>query len=157
ERIDARLDGWAAGLRLLALTLQGCTSRQEIEHLLATFAGSHRTLQDYFVAEVLRSQSEPLQRFLLQTSVLSRLTGSLCDAVTGNQDSERILAALERGGLFLEPLDEAGLWYRYHTLFAESMGAEARHRLGDDRLHALSHKASRWYEQHGFLREAVEA
>ncbi len=109
------------------------------------------------MAEVLRSQSEPLQLFLLQTSVLSRLTGSLCDAVTGSHDSERLLEALERGGLFLESLDEAGRWYRYHALFAESMGTEARRRLGDDRLRALSHEASRWYEQYGFLREAVEA
>ncbi len=105
RRIDARLDVWAAGLCLLALTLRDRTSCQEIEHLLATFAGSHRSLQDYFVAEVLRSQSEPLQLFLLQTSVLSRLTGSLCDAVTGSHDSERLLEALERGGLFLESLD----------------------------------------------------
>src|SRR5260370_1239014 len=125
--------------------------------ILATFAGSQRSLQAYFVAEVLRSQSEPLQLFLLQRSVLSRLTGSLCDAVTGSHDSERLLEALERGGLFLESLDEAGRWYRYHALFAESMGTEARRRLGDDRLRALSHEASRWYEQYGFLREAVVA
>jgi LuxR family transcriptional regulator, maltose regulon positive regulatory protein len=157
RRIDARLDGWATGLRLLALTLRGRTAYQEIEHLLATFAGSHRSLQDYFVAEVLASQSEPLQLFLLQTSVLTRFTGSLCHAVTGSHDSERLLEALEREGLFLEPLDDSGQWYRYHALFAESMEAEARRRMGEDALRALSLLASRWYEQHDLLGEAVEA
>lgn len=156
-QLDARLDGWAAGLRLLALTLQGRTSRREIEHALTTFAGSHRSLQDYFVIEVLRAQSEPLQLFLLKTSALSRLTGSLCDAVTGSSDGELLLEAMERGGLFLEPLDDCGQWYRYHALFAESMRAEARRRLGEDKLRALSLLASRWYEQHGLPGEAVEA
>jgi LuxR family maltose regulon positive regulatory protein len=157
RQLDARLEGWAAGLRLLALTLQGCTSRQEVEHTVATFAGSQRSLQDYFVTEVLSAQSEALQDFLLQTSMLSRLSGSLCDFVTGRSDSQYLMEALDRGGLFLESLDESGQWYRYHALFAESMRAAACHRLGEDELRALSYRASQWFEQHGFFGEAVEA
>jgi LuxR family maltose regulon positive regulatory protein len=157
RQLYARLDGWAAGLRLLALTLQGCTSRQEVEHTLTTFAGSQRPLQDYFVTEVLTAQPKPLQDFLLQTSVLSRLSGSLCDFVTERSDSHDLMKALDRGGLFLESLDLTGQWYRYHALFAESMRAAAHHRLGEDELRALSSRASQWYERHGFLGEAVEA
>jgi LuxR family maltose regulon positive regulatory protein len=89
---------------------------------------------DYFVSEVLHAQPQPLQHFLLQTSVLSRLTGSLCDAVTGRRDSAVLLDALEHGGLFLERLDEPGQWYRYHALFAEAMQLEAQQRLGNSSL-----------------------
>jgi LuxR family maltose regulon positive regulatory protein len=157
RQLDDRLDGWAAGLRLLALKLQGCTSQQEVEHTFATFAGSNRSLQDYFVTEVLTAQPEPLQDFLLQTSMLRRMSGSLCNFVTERSDSQYLMEALDRGGLFLESLDESGEWYRYHALFAESMRAAARHRLGEEELRALSYRASQWYEQHGFFGEAVEA
>jgi LuxR family maltose regulon positive regulatory protein len=157
SQLGARLDGWAAGLRLFALKLQGCTSQQEVEHASATFTGSHRSLQDYFVTEVLSLQAEPLQDFLLQTSTLSRLSGSLCDFVTGRSDSQYLMETLERGGLFLDSLDETGEWYRYHALFAESMRQEAHHRLGEDELRALSNRASQWFEQHGYFGEAVEA
>ncbi len=93
---------------------------------------------------------------MLQTSVLSRLTGSLCDTVTGRNDSERVLEQLERANLFLIPLDGAGRWYRYHALFAEAMQHEARRRLGEDHLRSLYDKASLWYEQHRLLTEAIE-
>ncbi|HKF38916.1 MAG TPA: transcriptional regulator, partial [Ktedonobacteraceae bacterium] len=155
-RLEARTEGWVAGLRLLALALQGRKDPQELEHVLATFTGSHRHILEYLVADVLSSQPEPLQEFLLQTSVLSRLTASLCDAVTGRNDSERVLEQLERANLFLVPLDESGRWYRYHALFAEAMQHEARHRLGEDHLRSLYDKASLWYEQHGLLTEAIE-
>src|SRR5262249_55080043 len=98
-----------------------------------------------------------LQNFLLQTSVLSRLTGSLCDAVTGRTDSARMLEMVERAGLFLLPLGGAIPWYRYQTFFAEAMQHEARRRLGDDALRACSSRASAWYEQHGMLADAVDA
>jgi len=155
EQLEARLEGWAAGLRLLALSLHKCKSQQEIEQSILTFAGSHRPLLEYFVTEVLNAQLEPLQTFLLQTTVLGRLTGSLCDAITGRSDSEQLLETLDRANLFLEPLDGAGQWYRYHALFADAMEQEARHRLGEDALRELSHKASQWYEQHGMLSEAI--
>jgi LuxR family transcriptional regulator, maltose regulon positive regulatory protein len=156
-RLEARTEGWVTGLRLLALALQGRAVRQEIEDFLMTFAGSHRHVLDFFVTEVLCAQPETLQLFLLQTSVLDRLTGSLCDAVTGRDDSELLLETLERANLFLQPLDGAGQWHRYHTLFAEAMQYEARRRLGEDALRSCYGKASCWYEQHDMLAEAIEA
>lgn len=157
ERLDARTEGWIAGLRLVALALQRRQERQEIEQFLATFSGSHGHILEYLVEEVLRTQPEPLQEFLLQTTFLSCLTGSLCDAVTGRNDSATLLENLERANLFLSPLDGAGQWYRYHALFAEAMQHYARPRFGEAHLRQLSYQASRWYEQHGLLAEAVEA
>ena len=157
NRLEARLEGWAAGLRLLALALQGNSQQESIARTIATFAGEQRSLQEYFVSEVLNAQSEHLQHFLLRTSVLSRLTGALCDTVVDREDSARLLEEIERTGLFLEALDPSGEWYRYHALFAEAMQAEARMRLGDDALRELSRKASRWYERQDMFAEAVEA
>ncbi len=151
NHIDERVQGWAAGLRLVALTWQDRTT----ETLPPIDRQS--SLQDYIVREVLHTQPQPLQDFLLQTSMLSRLTGSLCVVVTGRRDSEVLLDALERGGLFLERLEGPGHWYRYHTLFAEAMQHEALHRLGKNRLQEIARDASGWYEQHGMLAEAIEA
>lgn len=156
HQLDIHLEGWAVGLRLLAL-LQRCGSQQEWEQMLSTFSGSHRSLIEYFVTEVLGTQPEPMQRFLLSTSILSCLTGPLCDAVTGRSDSEQLLKVLERTDLLLIPLGGDGQWYRYHTLFAEAIRAEASHRLGVDEPHALSSRASRWFEHHGNVTEAIEA
>ncbi|MFL5805526.1 MAG: hypothetical protein ACJ8CR_27785 [Roseiflexaceae bacterium] len=157
RQLDERLAGWAAGLRLLMLALRSRASLQAVEEVLATFAGSHRPILEYFVAEVLSVQPEPTQAFLLRTSVLGRLNGLLCDAVLGRHDSAELLAALDRASLFLEPLDEARQWYRYHALFAEAMQYEARRRFGDEALRGLARQASVWYEQHSMLAEAVEA
>ncbi|MFL5625895.1 MAG: LuxR C-terminal-related transcriptional regulator, partial [Ktedonobacteraceae bacterium] len=156
SRLEARTEGWVAGLRLLTLVLQGRKDPQDLEHMLVTFSGSHRHILEYLVADVLSSQPLAVQEFLLQTTFLNRLTGSLCDAVTGRNDSEHMLEQLERANLFLMPLDGAGLWYRYHALFAEAMQHEARRRLGEDYLRSLYDKASLWFEQHGLLAEAVE-
>jgi LuxR family maltose regulon positive regulatory protein len=155
-RLEARTEGWVAGLRLLALALQGRKDQRDLEHMLVTFTGSQRHILEYLVADVLSSQPESLQEFLLQTVFLNRLTGSLCDAVTGRNDSEHMLEHLERANLFLIPLDDAGQWYRYHALFAEAMQHEARRLLGEDYLRSLYDKASRWYVEHGLLAEAVE-
>ncbi len=157
SQLETRTEGWVAGLQLAALALQGRQTAPEMEQFLATFTGSHRHILEYLVAEVFNAQPAPLQEFLLQTAFLSRLTGSLCDAVTARQDSERILEQLERANLFLVPLDGAGRWYRYHALFAEAMQHEARRRLGEDALRSLAYRASLWYEQHGLLAEAIEA
>ncbi len=160
-QLEARLEGWAAGLRLLALSLQGPMTPRELERHLAALsddqAQPHRPILDYFISEVLQAQPDALQLFLLRTSMLGRLTGSLCDAVAGRRDSAALLEAMERAGLFLESLDDAGQWYRYHALFADSMRAAARQRLGDAALSALSLQASRWYEAHGLLAEAIDA
>lgn len=157
--LDAHMEGWVTGLRLVALMLQGRMTQQEVdlEHILATFSGNHRHLLEYFVTEVFSAQPEPLQSFLLHTSVLPRLTGSLCDVVTGRNDSEQLLEAMEHTGLFLIPLEGDGRWYRYHPLFAEAMQHEARHRLGEKALRSCFSRASSWYEQHAMLTEAVEA
>jgi LuxR family maltose regulon positive regulatory protein len=156
-RLEARTEGWVAGLRLVTLALYGRGEGQEIEMFLDSFSGSQRHILEYLVEEALGAQPEPLQTFLLQTSFLSRLTGSLCDALTGRADSASILEQLQRANLFLVPLDETRHWYRYHALFAEAMHHEAQRRLGEEGLCALYDKASRWYEQHGLLTEAVEA
>ena len=156
RQLDARLDGWAAGLRLLSLSLQEQPSPQSVEQLFATFTGSHRPLQAYFVSEVLALQPAIVQDFLLRTSILGRLTASLCNTLTGREDSDQVLVALERTGLFVEALDERGQWYRYHALFAEAISAEARRRLGEDSLQLLARRASQWFEQQGMLSQAIE-
>lgn len=168
--LSLNLEGWAAGLRLVALNWQRLLSPKAIEealsHLNANPASNqpHRLLQEFFLHEVLSSQPEELQLFLLQTSMLSRLTGSLCDAVTGRRDSAAWLEMALRSGLFLEALERSTLplsaeqeWYRYHGIFAATMRAEAARRLGEGTLRDLALKASRWYEAHAMLVEAIEA
>ncbi len=154
--LDCRLQGWATGLHLVTLALQRCPHRSAVEQYLASFSGSQRFLFSFFVNEVLTTQPEPLQRFLLQTSVLGHFCASLCDAVTAGQESERMLQAVEEANLFLYALDGSGQWYRYHPLFAEAMQYEARRRLGEEALYRWYSRASRWYEQEHQLSEAVE-
>jgi LuxR family maltose regulon positive regulatory protein len=114
---------------------------------------------EYLAGEVLAAQPEPIQAFLIQTSFLNRLTGALCDAVTGRSDGAQVLAQLERWNVFLVPLQLAGgqAWYRYHTLFSEALRQLARQRLTEAEVQALHAKASAWYAAHGLLGEAVEA
>jgi LuxR family maltose regulon positive regulatory protein len=154
--LDLRLEGWVTGLHLVTLALGRRLSQPEIEQYLSTFSGSQRHLFSFFISEVLATQPEPLQRFLLQTSILSRFCASLCDAVTAGQESERLLQAVEEANLFLYSLDGSGQWYRYHPLFAEAMQCEARQRLGEEALCVWYSRASRWYEQEHLLSEAVE-
>lgn len=155
--IHTHLQGWATGLRLLQNTLHERTTPTEVESLFKAFAGDQHALQAYFLTEVFLTQPEPTQLFLLQTSVLGRLTGPLCDAVTGEKNSEQILATLEQTNFFLEPLDSSGRWYRYHGLFAEAMQQEAQRRLGNEALRTISSYASQWYEDQAFPAEAIEA
>lgn len=157
HHINERVEGWAAGLRLLALTLRNNTSEQNIDLALADFAGDQRALQEFFVTEVLDAQAETVQHFLLSTSILDRLTGDLCDDVVGNHESAQVLANAERAGLFVELLSGVGAWYRYHALFAEAMRAVAFQRLGNEAIHDLYLRASQWYEHQHLLPEAVEA
>ena len=157
--LEARTEGWIAGLQLAALSMQG---RQDISGFVAAFTGSHRYIIDYLVEEVLARQPEPVQTFLLQTSILERLQGSLCEAVMGEPGGEgagqalgqAMLEQLEQANLFLTPLDDDRLWYRYHQLFAEAL----RHRLQRRQpaiVPGLHRRASAWYERHGLLRDAV--
>ncbi|HTK10582.1 MAG TPA: LuxR C-terminal-related transcriptional regulator [Ktedonobacteraceae bacterium] len=156
EQIDARLEGWAAGLHLFALSLQRSSTEETIRQHLAGFVSEHRPLHDYFIEEVLDTQTVSQQQFLLCTSLLNRLTASLCDAVMERQDSATVLRSLERAGLFVERLDGPGQWYRYHALFAEAMRAETRWRLDEETIRAIFLRAGRWYEQEGLLTEAIE-
>jgi LuxR family transcriptional regulator, maltose regulon positive regulatory protein len=156
RQIYERLEGWPTGLRLLVRALSWTSREQGIEYVLAAFAGSRWNVQDYFLSEVLHTLPTEQQEFLLQTSILPRITVALCDAITGREDAARLIEALRGGDLFLIPLDGTGEWMRYLSLFAESMQQEARRRLGDEQLSQLAARASRWYEEHGLLAEAIE-
>ncbi|MBA3823510.1 MAG: hypothetical protein H0X24_06330, partial [Ktedonobacterales bacterium] len=156
-QIVARLEGWAAGLRMLALALDGGTHTEQIRAWLSGTADGQWFFGDYFVAEVFEAQSAEMQRFLLMTSGLQRLTGDLCDAVLERTGSAQLLDGIERAGLFLERLEQGGPWYRFHALFAEAMQREARRRLGDAALTEAVQRASLWYAAHEMLPEAIEA
>jgi ATP/maltotriose-dependent transcriptional regulator MalT len=157
HQIHEKLEGWPTGIRLLASMLHRVKSEQELAYMLEAFSGRHWSIQDYFLNEVLRTLPEEQQEFLLQTSILPRLTAALCDTLLERQDSTQHLEALHGSDLFLVPLDVTLQWGRYQALFAEAMRAEARKRLGDERLRTLAARASLWYEQHGLLTEAIEA
>ena len=151
--LQQRTEGWIAGLQLAALSLQG---RSDPHPFLADFSGSHRHIVDYLIEEVLARQPEAVQAFLLHTSILDRLTGPLCDAVTGEHQGQERLEELEHANLFLVPLDERRQWYRYHHLFAEVLRARMQREVGTAGLAALYTRASHWYEQNGMPVEAVE-
>ena len=121
--LTARTEGWAAGLQLAGLSLRG---QPDVAGFVAAFSGSHRYVLDYLAEEVLEGQSEQVREFLLETSVLERLSGGLCDAVTGRTDSQAMLEQVERANLFLVPLDEVRGWWRYHHLFADLLRARLR-------------------------------
>jgi LuxR family maltose regulon positive regulatory protein len=146
-----RVEGWMVGLQLLGLSLQGGT---EPEHLLEEVSGSQRYILDYLTEEVLRRQPEDVQKFLLFTSILVQLNGSLCDAVMEKQDSQSRLEYLERSNLFIVSLDQRRRWYRYHALFAEALRYRLEQTEGD-LLSVLHHRASRWYAEHNALTEAI--
>ena len=150
--LEGRTEGWIAALQLAALSMQG---RDDVPGFIAGFAGDDRYVVDYLVEEVLQRQPDRVHSFLLQTSILGRLSGALCDAVTGQDGGKAMLEALDRGNLFLVPLDDRRRWYRYHHLFADVLRA----RLLDeqpDLLPELHRRASDWYEQNGERAVAVE-
>ncbi|MBC7551433.1 MAG: helix-turn-helix transcriptional regulator, partial [Cellulomonas sp.] len=120
EVLEERTEGWIAALQLAAISLQG---RDDVSSFIARFAGNDRYIVDYLVEEVLAHQPAPVREFLLNTAVLDRLTGSLCDAVTGRDDGSHMLTTLQRANLFLVSLDDRREWYRYHHLFADVLQA----------------------------------
>ena len=149
--LERRTEGWIAALQLAALSMQG---RDDVAGFIASFAGDDRYVVDYLAEEVLARQPDPVQAFLLQTSILGRLSGPLCDAGTGQGGGKGMLETLDRGNLFVVPLDDRRRWYRYHQLFADVLQA----RLLDERpgqVPGLHRRASEWYEQNGELPEAV--
>ncbi len=149
--LETRTEGWIAGLQLAALSMQG---RSDAASFIQAFTGSHRFVLDYLVEEVLQRQPEGIHSFLLKTAILDRLSGSLCNAVTGREDSKGMLDTLERGNLFIIPLDDQRQWYRYHPLFAEVLQA----RLIDeqpDQVFSLHRRAGEWYEHNGSAADVI--
>lgn len=146
-----RTEGWIAGLQLAALSLQGLS---DVEQFVQAFAGSHRYIVDYLMEEVLSHLPAETQSFLLETSILDRLSGPLCDAVTGGLGSQSLLEELERRNLFLVALDDHRQWYRYHHLFAEVLRSRLlRDRPSDRPL--LHRRASEWFESARLMEPAV--
>ncbi len=154
DALDERTEGWVAGLQLAALSLRGIQQRAEVTGFIEAFTGSDRFVIDYLADEVLARQPEPVRDFLLRTAVLDLLTGPLCDAVTGRADGTRMLEDLERGNLFLVPLDTQRSWYRYHHLFGDVLRARL-HAEHSDRVPGLHERASAWYASHGFAADAI--
>jgi LuxR family maltose regulon positive regulatory protein len=141
--LEERTEGWVAALQLAALSLQG---RDDATTFIDGFTGNDRYVVDYLVEEVLERQPQHVRSFLIETSILGRLTGPLCDALTGRADGRATLEALDRGNVFVIPLDNAGRWYRYHQLFADVLRA----RLLDERpadAAELHRRAAAWFEE----------
>lgn len=172
--LEARTEGWIAGLQLAALSMQG---HRDVQSFVRAFTGSHRYIIDYLAEEVLSQQPDHVQTFLLQTSMLERLCGPLCDAIVGNEqigkrangtltdaatfadsqfaNSQFFLEYLDQTNLFIIPLDDERRWYRYHHLFADFLREHLRNEVGDDGVIKLHRRASHWYADNGFHAEAV--
>ncbi|MGE5461766.1 MAG: hypothetical protein ACM3PS_00325, partial [Syntrophothermus sp.] len=170
--LEERTEGWIAGLQMAALSMRG---REDVLGFIKGFSGTNRYILDFLLEEALASQSPEIQHFLLYTSVLDRLTASLCDTVLtstedltakGNdpstctelislQGSASILEYLERANLFLVPLDDERTWYRYHHLFADLLASRLQ-QIDPQMIPLLHSRASAWYEQNGWLYQAVE-
>ncbi|CAG0926356.1 serine/threonine-protein kinase PknK [Thermoflexales bacterium] len=151
--LEARTEGWIAGLQLAALSLSG---RADKEGFIASFTGTHRHLVEYLLEEVVSRQPEEVQVFLQATSILDRLCGPLCAALPGvPAGSESLLDQLERTNLFVVALDDEGYWYRYHHLFRDFLRTQL-HKTSPERAAGLHRAASEWLAAHGFLREAAQ-
>ena len=149
--LHERTEGWAAGLRLAALSLAG---HPDPERFAAEFSGSERTVAEYLVAELLERQPDNVRRLLLRTSVLDRVNGELADALTGSSGSEAMLQELEQANAFVVSLDARRSWFRYHHLFAELLQRELR-RTAPEEVATLHSAAAGWYAQHGLVVEAI--
>ena len=151
--LEARTEGWIAGLQLAALSLSG---RSDKENFITSFTGSHRYLVEYLLEEVFNRQSDQVQSFLLSTAILERLCGPLCETIQGESSGgEEILKQLEKANLFVVALDEQGYWYRYHHLFRDFLQARLN-KTQPERVVSLQRAASEWHAAHGFLHEAVK-
>jgi LuxR family transcriptional regulator, maltose regulon positive regulatory protein len=146
-----RTEGWAAGLRLAALSLAG---HPDPERFAAEFSGSERTVAEYLLAEVLERQSEEVRRLLLRTSMLERVNGDLADLLTGSTGGERMLQDLEEANAFVVSLDPARSWFRYHHLFADLLQQQLRYNEPGE-VAALHEQAAGWLAAHGYPVEAI--
>jgi len=150
--LENRTEGWAVGLQLAGLSLQKQDDRKSF---ISDFSGSNRHILDYLTDEVLQQQPESIRSFLLNTSILDRLSGPLCDALTERNDSHRLLVHLEAANLFVTPLDEERRWYRYHHLFSDLLRSQLAH-SHPERILELHQRASGWYEGNGDIQTAIE-
>jgi LuxR family maltose regulon positive regulatory protein len=149
--LETRTEGWIAGLQLAALSMQ---QHDDISRFIKSFTGSHRLVLDYLIEEVLSQQTKSVQTFLLQTSILKRLSASLCDAITGQDNGQETLEMLELANLFIVPLDDERRWYRYHHLFTDLL--RTRLHLHDaEQMPELHRRAGGWYEKMGLPTEAM--
>ncbi|MBZ0292125.1 MAG: hypothetical protein K8L99_06105, partial [Anaerolineae bacterium] len=150
--LDTRTEGWIAGLQLAALAMKG---HDDISKFISAFTGSHRFILDYLTEEVLSRQPEAIQKFLLQTSFLNRLCGPLCDVVTGRTDGQAMLELIERGNLFLIPLDDQRCWYRYHHLFSDMLRNRLWQVWTDSEIVELHRRVSHWFASENLIEEAI--
>jgi len=150
-RLEQRTEGWVAGLQLAALALR---RHPDVSAFVQAFTGSHRLILDYAQEEILEPLPEKLQRFLLQTAVLDRISAEVCQRLSGEQASQQMLEELERAHLFLVPLDEERRWYRFHTLFREVLLARLQ-ATQPEQVSRLHREAARWYQQQGWVPEAI--
>jgi LuxR family maltose regulon positive regulatory protein len=150
--LNARTEGWAAGLIMAAFSMSG---QRDIPAFIADFTGSQRYVMDYLMEEVLHKQTDEIRDFLLKTSILERLCGSLCDDVTNRTGSQDILMQLERGHLFIVPLDESRQWYRYEHLFADILRYQLKAVSNEEEVRELHRLASKWYENNDLLDDAI--
>src|ERR687890_1801164 len=149
--LEGVTEGWIAALQLAALSMR---ERKDVSDFIRSFSGGHRDVFDFLAEEVLERQSEPVQMFLLETSILDSLSGPSCDAVTGRNDGQRMLERLERENLLVVPLDDERVWYRYHHLFADFLRSRLE-RERPERLAPLHLRACEWYEANALIAEAV--
>ncbi len=150
-RLAERTEGWIAGLQMAALSMR---DHKDTHRFIESFSGTNRHILDYLLEEVLARETEEIQTFLLQTAILTRLTGPLCDAVTGGSDSQKMLERLEKSSLFVMPLDDERRWYRYHHLFADLLQARL-HQSGPERVAQLFSRAAAWCALNGQIAEAI--
>ena len=150
--LESRAEGWIAGLQMAVLSMR---NRADVSAFVREFSGSHRYIMDYLIEQVLDRESAPVQQFLLQTSILDRLSSELCDTVClPSSTSSQLLAYLERANVFLVPLDDERRWYRYHHLFVDLLRARLR-QTSVDAIPELHRRAAAWYERNGFVSDAV--
>jgi LuxR family maltose regulon positive regulatory protein len=147
-----RTEGWIAGLQMAALSMR---EREDVDSFIQAFAGTNRFIMDFMLEEVLAREPQEIQTFLLQTAILTRLTGPLCEAVTGASGGQEMLERLERRNLFVIPLDDDRRWYRYHHLLADLLRARLQKSFGDQGIARLHLHASEWYEQNDSILEAI--
>jgi LuxR family maltose regulon positive regulatory protein len=151
DALNIRTEGWIASLQMAALSIKG---HQDASSYIQSITGSHRYILDFLVEEVLDNLDAEMKEFLLKTSILDRLSPSLCDGITGKGDGLEMLAKIEAKNLFLVPLDDERIWYRYHHLFADLL----QQQLGDtlpDEVSGLHKRASDWFEDNGLVENAV--